>query len=767
VNRSDSLASDHPLTDDVLAAHALAYDIFPEAVLIIDCSGFIRYRNPKALSLLRSQYTDTERVHLQTVFGIEQTAVLLSWMSHNVAPSQGGSIEFDVPLPEGRTQRVQCALIMLHGSGREVTGMLLTLREVTQAMQNESERRRQQNAWFEVLTETAQDMIYIIEADGNIRYVNKRAAEQLGRDRSDIIGKRHADFFHGDTRERQMAGILRVFRTGEAVYAETPNALSSNLRWLGTWLLPIVEDGQVTAIMGISRDITGQRMASEELRASEERFRGVFERSPLGIATTTADGRLLSVNDAFCKMLGYSSEELRETGLSLVTISAEDEIHEREYIQSMLNEGRDLFTLEKRYLARSGSIVWASVSFAVIRDSSGTIQSIVGMVEDITSRRKTEEELRKLSRAVEQSPSGIMITDTQGVISYVNPSFTEITGYSYEEVIGQRPSILKSGEMPESLYAELWETITRGQTWRGELHNRNKRGELYWEAASISPVKTLDGSTTHFIAVKEDITQKKRIEQELIQAKEKAERSDRLKDAFIANISHEIRSPLNVIVGYTRLIHESFRDRILPEEEHYFQSIDRGTERIIRTVEEILNIAKLQSGTYNLKFEYVEVDTCLDKLVLDMQPGARAKNLILAYESACANLFVLADRYSFGQALINIIDNAIKYTMSGSIIVRLDQTDGKVRVSVTDTGIGISDDYLPRLFSTFSQETTGFTRPFDGVGLGMALTKQYVEMNKGTIDVRSRKGSGTRVILTFPSIDEFSLFDTPTDNASA
>jgi PAS domain S-box-containing protein len=248
-----------------------------------------------------------------------------------------------------------------------------------------------------------------------------------------------------------------------------------------------------------------------------------------------------------------------------------------------------------------------------------------------------------------------------------------------------------------------------------------------------------------------DITERKRSESELIAAKERAEQSDRLKDAFIANISHEIRTPLNVILGYSALIMTEMSDRVTQDEQTFFESIERGGQRLMRTVEHILNISSIQAGTFELHPERFDVNMRVEKLVQDLHSIATEKGLTLETINEYPGAAIIADRYCLDQALTNLIDNALKFTNRGGVAVRVYRQDRRVCVEVKDTGIGISAEYLPKVFNVFSQEIIGYTRPFEGLGLGLALTKRYVEFNQGSITVKSRKGQGTTFTLRFLS----------------
>ncbi|MBI5648794.1 MAG: PAS domain S-box protein [Ignavibacteriae bacterium] len=365
--------------------------------------------------------------------------------------------------------------------------------------------------------------------------------------------------------------------------------------------------------------------------------------------------------------------------------------------------------------------------------------------------------------ALEQSPASIVITDTRGAIEYVNPHFQRITGYSAAEVLGQNPRVLKSGYTSDEQYKVLWEQISQGEVWRGEFHNRRKNGELYWESATISPIRDSDGIIRHFIAVKEDNTDKKRWELELIAAKERAERSDRLKDAFIMNISHEVRTPLNVILGYTELLGMEVGPVLAADQAEYFQHIVRAGKRLQRTIENILYIATLEVGEPIFERQPVDLISELFTLVTDMRLLALEKQLILEFQNDIDTAWILADPITLRDALANVIDNAIKFTDEGGVVVQAFREDGAICISVKDTGIGISEEYAQSLFSTFSQEEVGTTRRFEGLGLGMALTKKYLDINGATIRVESVKSVGTTFWIRFTeALAPFDVFDQST-----
>ncbi len=373
--------------------------------------------------------------------------------------------------------------------------------------------------------------------------------------------------------------------------------------------------------------------------------------------------------------------------------------------------------------------------------------NLIGTLIDISEQKDLEYRMREFRSAVEQSPVSILLTDTDGNIEYANPRFEEMTGYSREEVRGRNPRFLKSGYTTDEQYKALWENISTGREWRGEFHNRKKNGELYWESAVICPIRNAESAITNYLAVKEDITLRKRIELELIAAKERAERADRLKDAFISNISHEIRTPLNIILGYADIIELELGSRITVEEGGFFQNITRAAKRLTRTVENILNISSVEIGEYVFERKTIDMVAETYQIFMDMRLLAIEKGIGIEFTNECSSVTVEVEPVTFRDALANLIDNAIKFTEEGAVSVNVGIDNATAFVRIADSGVGISEKYMPDLFSPFSQEECGYSRRFDGLGLGLALTKKYLDINGATIEYISNNAGGTTVTV--------------------
>ena len=371
-------------------------------------------------------------------------------------------------------------------------------------------------------------------------------------------------------------------------------------------------------------------------------------------------------------------------------------------------------------------------------------------IEIEEDRKRTEEKIRQLSQAVEQSPVTIIITNTKGEIEYANPKFEETTGYTLEEVIHQNPRVLKSGYTSPEEYKMLWETLNAGKEWHGDFHNKKKDGSLYWESASISPIVNSEGKTTHYIAIKEDITQRKKVEKELVKSKERAEESDRLKLAFLANMSHEIRTPMNGILGFTELLKEPKLSG--KEQQEYIKIIEKSGRRMLNIINDIINISKVESGQIEVSLSETNINSQIKYIYTFFQPEAKQKgiDLIVSKQLASEDTFVKTDREKVYAVLTNLVKNALKFSNEGSIVFGCQRKGEMLEFFVKDTGLGISKSQKKIIFERFRQANETVSRSHEGSGLGLAISKAYVEILGGQIWVKSKEGKGSTFYFTIP-----------------
>ncbi|GEM_PF-3587607 len=366
--------------------------------------------------------------------------------------------------------------------------------------------------------------------------------------------------------------------------------------------------------------------------------------------------------------------------------------------------------------------------------------------------KEREEIFRSISTAAQDA---IIMMDHKGRISFWNEAARKIFGYSASEVIGKDLHALL---VPEDLRQSFLSSFPRFlETGEGnfigsivECESITKDGSRIVVELSLSSMQLFN--QWHAVGIIRDITDRRRKEKELREAKEHAERSEQFKDAFIANISHEIRTPLNVILGYTGVIADVFPENFSDEVRPFLENIENAGMRLMRTVDSIVNISRMQVGDIPFKVSLVDVNVLLEEIIEKMRDLAQQKQLDLLFRTTVDYATIDGDAFLLSLVFDNVIDNAIKYTNKGSVIVHLFKNQNNALViEVSDTGIGISEDYLPVIFEPYTQEEIGYSRTYEGIGLGLSLTQKVIELHRGTITVQSRKDKGTTFTITFPA----------------
>ena len=517
--------------------------------------------------------------------------------------------------------------------------------------------------------------------------------------------------------------------------------------------------------------------AGEVLRESQERFRAAFESSGVGMALVRPEGQWLQVNPALCCILGYSEEELQGKTFRDIT-HPEDLEANLAQVRRLLAGEFSHYAMEKRYLHKDGHIIWVLLTVSLVRGAREEPLYFLTQIEDITERKKAEMELRKFQRAIEQSPVTVAITDLTGALEYVNPKFMETTGYAREEALGKNPRILKSGELSPRVYKELWETISSGKEWRGEFHNKRKNGELYWEFASISPIRDAQGTISHFLAVKEDITERKRAEeamqkqtQELeIQSRELQKANDgikilyqelekknvdlvkldRLKNDFVSIVAHELRNPLSVVREAAALILDGLAGPVVEKQKKYIEMIKNTGDRLIHITNDLLDLARIEAGKIVVNYETMDLVSLARQCSEGISLRAHKKGLTVLEDFPSAKLEILGDFDKLSQVMINLLSNAFKFTEKGGITVEVRDLGEEVWCAVKDTGPGISEENLTRLFSKFEQFGKPTTSPEKGSGLGLVISKSIIEAHDGRIWAESVPSQGSSFIFTLP-----------------
>ncbi len=524
------------------------------------------------------------------------------------------------------------------------------------------------------------------------------------------------------------------------------------------------EDGSALFSLGTVQDITEKKLAEQKIVALNEELEDrvirrtkeleyekyfndkVINTLPGIFYTIDGNSTFSRWNRNLQELLGLSDEDML-TQKVMDTIAEHDRSNLGMTMEKAFLEGQA--STEGHLISKDGSHKPFFLTGAKLVTNDD--QFIVGVGFDISERKLAEEEVLRLSRAVEQSSASVVITNRDGIITYVNKAFETVTGYSYAEAIGQNPSILKSGEMEQSFYKNLWISILNGETWKGEFLNKKKNGDQFWEFASISPIMNDIGEIISFVAVKEDVTKRKQMDIDLRIAIEKAESATRAKSDFLANMSHEIRTPMNAIIGLSYL---ALRTNLNEKQADYVDKINRSGKNLLGIINDILDFSKIEAGKLELETIEFNLEDTIHNLMNVVMLKADEKNLeiIVNIDKEVPN-YLIGDPLRLSQILVNLINNAIKFTENGEIIIKIKNIEIEnevclLKISVLDTGIGMTIEQQKKLFNSFEQADTSTTRKYGGTGLGLTISKNLAELMGGNIDVKSDIDKGSEFYFT-------------------
>jgi PAS domain S-box-containing protein len=512
-----------------------------------------------------------------------------------------------------------------------------------------------------------------------------------------------------------------------------------------------------TVIFITAKDITERHRAEEALRISEERLRLIYEALPVAIYTAPVDSEYDTtwIRGDVMKITGFDADEfVSEAHFWRDHIHPDDRDRVIQAFAGSVGNAESM--LLYRWRGKDGTYRCFQDRWVLREMENG--REYFGVIVDITEQKRTEERARNSEVSYRDLfnyvSDAVYVHDTEGRFIDVNAGVEAMYGYTREELLGKTPAFLAApGRNDLATANEALRLAMDGIPQTIEFWGKRKDGTVFPKEVHLNRGRYLGENVV--IVLARDITERLRAEADLLAAKDRAEKSEALKDAFVANISHEIRTPLNIILGYTDAIAEKFAPIAGEGDRRYFDSVQRGGERLMRTVDMILSISRLQSGEFTLHPTCIDIPALMQAIVADHQPLARKKQLLLTCIDACGNALVTADEYSITQAVSNLLHNAIKFTMKGGVELRVYRNEQtQICVRCRDTGIGISQEYLPSLFSRYSQEHNGGARVYEGLGLGMALVKEYLALNHAAIAVESEKGSGTTFTITF--LDEVS-----------
>jgi PAS domain S-box-containing protein len=749
------------------------------------------------------------------------------------------------------------------------TAVLSFISDITERREAEDLLRISESS-FRMLFENIPLGIFQFDTHGIITSVNDPFVKMIGSSIDKLIGldlNKLPDLKMVDTIHHTLSGKRSSY---EGLYKAVTSKKESEIT--GKFSPVFAEDGTVIGGIGIIDDVSIHKKAEQELHESQERFARSFYSSPAAISIIERESNvIIDVNDAWCRISGYERESV--IGKKVDKIIRFDP-ESRHLLIEGLKTNNSVHEVEVNLFSRTNERITALTSIEMYE--IGGIQYLLSTMMDITERKNAEEELIKLTRAVEQSPVSIIITDLDGTIDYVNPKASEVTGYLPAELIGKNPRIFSSGENQPEFYRQMYKILKAGGIWHGEFRNKTKTGELIWESASISPVINDKGFMTHYIAVKEDITEWKKMheilqesekryrdmfmgnplpmyifdiedhkfievnaatvreygysedeflsmkledihedgfvpifipgilendtkktednqsrhlrkdgtivnveisahpiesanarrltlilekniteklntEKALQHAKELAEASDKLKTTFLNNISHEVRTPLNGIIGAASLMADP--ELKGDDQEELVQIITTSTERLIQTITDFMDVSLLTSQNMEVFIRKVHLTKMLGRIKQKFEKQMKEKNLKFEFrlpENADSHILDCDEELIF-KSLSHLMANAIKFNDKATVILGYQLKGDQVEFFVEDNGIGISKDSQSRIFDYFSQEDSSSVRRFEGSGLGLSIVKGIAALLGGSVRLVTAKGLGSSFFISFPA----------------
>ncbi|MDA3860870.1 MAG: PAS domain S-box protein [Melioribacteraceae bacterium] len=513
------------------------------------------------------------------------------------------------------------------------------------------------------------------------------------------------------------------------------------------------ECGEVIKSIGMVQDITESIESEEKIIQSEIKYKTIVDNSLTSIYTFNNKKEFTDANLAGIQLLGYSKKELLKLSMPDVDANTEAVLPAHENLLS----GDNLVNFEHQLIRKNGEIITVLNNSISLKDEVGNVIGMQSFLLDITVRKQAEELLKeseKKFRSVwENSTDGMRITNEKGIAILVNDAYCKLMKKSQAEIEGNPMSVIyqedrqadilnkhqkrfRAREIPEFLETEI------------TLYNGTK---LFLELSNT--FLEIENQPTLSLSIFRDITERKLTELELIESKEKAEESEKLKTEFLAQISHEIRTPLNIIVNNSSLLREELYNKVDADFHGCFDSLDIASKRIIRTIDLILNMSAIQTGSFELwNMEIDLITQIIQPIIVDHKILAENKGLSFSFHSKVNDSKLFSDEYCITHIVSNLIDNAIKFTAKGQVKVSLYRnSNAKLTLEVLDSGIGMTDDFQNVLFEPFLQEEQGYGRKFDGNGLGLALVKKYCELINADISVESKKNIGTKFSLIFNS----------------
>ncbi|NRF39230.1 PAS domain S-box protein [Pedobacter foliorum] len=579
----------------------------------------------------------------------------------------------------------------------------------------------------------------ILDYSGKILFINDAVTGILGYTVEESIGLTIWNFCNKEDINRLVTTIEDGLRKKIKGFNVEFRVISKQgeVRWL-SWNM-VTKDGRWYTY---GRDITENKRVEGEL----VKLSFVASKINNAVVISDANNHVTWVNDAFEKITGYTINDLKGKRLGDLIVGPKTDLELLERARVLIKQNRS-FTVDLLSYRKDKQPIWLSIYNTVVLNDHGKVDMEVEIIIDITEKKKAEEELQVLSLVASKTNTGVNISDADGKTTWINQSLKKLTGYSLEELKGQElGDILSKDEAQKELILSSRAKARQSESYAIEVQAKTKANESIWLAVSNTPIINDKGEVERQIDLISDITQRKQVEQDLLESKEQALQLSEAKEMFLSVMSHEIRTPLNAVIGMTHLLIDN--DPKVSQIED-LNILKFSAENLLNIINDILDFTKIETGNLELESIPLDIKGLAGDIVNSLQVNAAQKGdkLELHYDDRIP-LNILGDKTRLYQILMNLIGNAIKFTDYGKIDLKIDlvsetKEEATVHFFVKDNGIGIPEDKQSYIFETFTQAKTDISRKYGGTGLGLAITKKLLKLYHSNISVNSEEGRGT------------------------